>query len=188
MNGAGQAWILRQSCFKDSILGSEVYNTLCAFEGGDGGLLQWLTLAICILFHPSYLELQHASQSPSQRCVKRFLLLLLALCLSSQLHSWRSLVGLLLLRCQITQDLGRLSLLLSWEPCLFRVSSNHLKNAELQKRPEMPLLANICACLLQSQWSAETTPAHLTDRQQREPEGPGQISLIYATKPFNVLR
>lgn len=63
-----------------------------------------------------------------------------------------------------------------------------LEKCRASKRPEMPVPANICACLLYSQWSAETTQAHLTDRQQREPEGLGQISVIYATKPFNVLR
>lgn len=100
---------------------------------------------------------------PSQRCVKRFLLLL-ALCLSSQLHSWRSLVGLLLLRCQITQDLGRLRLLLSWEPCLFNVSSNHLKkNAELQN-------ALKCLCLLIS------VPAYsIPSGVQRQPKPIWQI-------------
>lgn len=57
------------------------------------------------------------------------------------------------------------------------------------KRPGMPVSANICACLLYSQWSVQRQPKP-SDRQaaEREPEGLGQISVIYATKPFNVRR
>lgn len=150
---------------------------------------------MCVSFRPSCLEMHHASHAESSlRDVFRGFgfcrrWCLFALCLNSWPHSWRLVVvGLLLLRCQITQNLGRLSLL-SWELRLSSVSSKALEKLQNFKTPW------ICRCLLISvpayfipSGECRDSPSHLTDRQQREPEGLGQISVIYATKPFNVRR